>query len=265
MYKIIAVALYVGFIGPACAWSLPTDATCKSVVPGSPQHYNNTTALRAEEVIDLTLSTCLVQKNARGNAGRRLVQTARLDSGPSALSWPRLQNSRTELDDVAAFYSERLMLDPTDDDAYFRRGIAHFYAGSVSDAIADIERAHELDPSYPYYAVWLQIIDARNGVLDHLAEEVSHLDMTKWPAPIIRLLLSQMAAWAVLVAAADPDTTVQAGQICEANFYIGQLELRKSSMKEAEHRFRLAALGCPQDFVEGPAARAELKALGAER
>ncbi|HLH96092.1 MAG TPA: hypothetical protein VKW08_13345 [Xanthobacteraceae bacterium] len=260
MNKIMFVALYIGLAGPPAAWSLPTDETCKSVAFGSSQPFNNALELIAHEAVGLVPSACPLQKSGRGH-----IQAARLDGGPSGLGWPRLQGSRTEYDDVIASYNQRLMLDPRDDDAYFRRGIANFYAGSIGESIADIEKAHELDPSYPYYPMWLGIIGGRSGMPSHLAEEVSHLDMTKWPAPIIRLLLGQLAVSAVLAAADDPDTTVQAGQICEANFYIGQLDMLKSSVKEAEHRFRLAAIGCPQDFVEGPAARAELKALGAGR
>ena len=85
--------------------------------------------------------------------------------------------------------------------------------------------------------------------------------MTKWPAPIIRMFLGQTMAPEVLAAAADPDRETQRGQICEANFYIGQLALQRNATEEAERLFRLAAADCPRDFVEGPAASAELSSV----
>ena len=265
MYKIIVAALYVGLAGPAAAWSFPTCAICKLVALDAQHGSGNAKGSCSEGSSDVTPLACLIGKIAGADEQRRLVQTARLDRSPSTLSRSGPQKSQTELDDLVAYYTQQLIFDPKDDDAYFHRGIAKFYGGSASDAIADIGKAYELDPAYPYYAVWLQIIQARSGIPSHLAEDVSHVDMTKWPAPVIKLLLGQMAGRAVLAAATDPDTAIQMGQVCEANFYIGQLEMLKNSRREAERWFRLAALGCPQDFVEGPAARAELRALGAWR
>jgi lipoprotein NlpI len=51
------------------------------------------------------------------------------------------------------------------------------------------------------------------------------------------------------------------GQVCEAAFYVGQLALQQNAIQEATRRFHLAATDCPRDFVEGPAASAELAAL----
>ncbi len=192
-----------------------------------------------------------------------LVEMARLDPKDFKPGNTRLgDNGRSDLDRLIARYNETLMLDPNDDDAYFRRGIANFYAGAFAKARADIGKASELDPQYPYYALWLHIIDRRVELPSRLAQAVARFDMTKWPAPIIRLFLDQTSAPAVLAAAADPDGPTLRGQVCEANFYIGQLALQRNAASEATYRFRLAALDCPNDFVEGPAASAELIALG---
>lgn len=87
--------------------------------------------------------------------------------------------------------------------------------------------------------------------------------MTVWPAPVIRLFMDQMTPDAVLAAADDPDATKKKAQVCEANFYSGELSLTKGSKDEATRLFRLAASDCPHSISAWDAANAELKALGA--
>ncbi len=98
---------------------------------------------------------------------------------------------RSDLGRSIARYSKIIMLDPKDDDAYFRRGIANFYAGSLPKALADISQASELDPKYAYYALWHDIIDKRSNRASRLAPATAQFDMTKWPAPLVRLFLGQ--------------------------------------------------------------------------
>jgi lipoprotein NlpI len=79
------------------------------------------------------------------------------------------------------------------------------------------------------------------------------------------MFLGQMTPAAVLAAADDPDDTKKMGQVCEANFYSGELALRTGAKDEATRLLRLAASDCPHGFIEWSAADAELKALGAAR
>jgi lipoprotein NlpI len=159
-------------------------------------------------------------------------------------------------------YSKIIKHDPADDDAYFRRGIAYFYEGLPFKARTDIRMARKLDPDYAYYAIWLDIVNHRSHRESHLAQVAARLDMTQWPSPVIRLFLGQLDPDAVFSAAADESETIEKEQMCEANFYVGELALRQGTTDEAERRFQAAASDCPPDFVEGPAARAELHALG---
>ncbi len=159
-------------------------------------------------------------------------------------------------------FSELIKQDPMDDDAYFRRGITYFYAGFPRRALADLQMASHLDPDYPYYPLWLDIVDRRAHQTSGLAEAASRMDMGTWPSPVIRLFLGQLSAGAVLSVARGSDTAKKKMQMCEANFYIGVLTLQQGAKDEAAHRFQRAAADCPLDFVEAPAARAELKALG---
>ena len=124
-------------------------------------------------------------------------------------------------------------------------------------------QASELDPKYAYYALWLDIVDSATDCRAVWQQATAQIDMTKWPAPVIRLFLGQLTPAAVLAAADDPDPTTKKGQVCEANFYSGELALRRSAKDEAARLFRLAASDCPKSFTEWGAANAELKALGA--
>ena len=82
-------------------------------------------------------------------------------------------------------------------------------------------------------------------------------------APVVRLLLGQLTPEALLAAADNPDPATKTNQVCEANFYSGELALSKGAKDDATRLFKLAADGCPKNYIEWSAATLELKALGA--
>src|ERR1700722_5759274 len=108
---------------------------------------------------------------------------------------------RPQPDREVKHYTRIIMLNSNNDDAYFRRGIANLYAGALPRALSDMTHATELDPSYAYYAVWLDILSKRDHQASRFPQPPSHIDMTKWPAPIVRMFLGQVTPAAVLVAA----------------------------------------------------------------
>lgn len=146
--------------------------------------------------------------------------------------------------------------------AFLSRGLANLYSGSLAKAVPDIERAVEFNPKFAYNALWREIVDKRSNRPSRLSQAVTQIDMARWPAPIVRLYLGQMTAAQVFDAARDSDAQTQAGHVCEANFYAGQIALQRRDTALVTRLFRLAADGCPKDFAEWSAARAELTALG---
>ena len=84
------------------------------------------------------------------------------------------------------------------------------------------------------------------------------LDMSAWPAPVIRLFLGESNAEQAFAAAFDADPKTRQAQTCEANFYSGEFALMNKNRKEAQRLFKLAADQCPPSFVESTAAVAEL-------
>ena len=161
-------------------------------------------------------------------------------------------------------YDEAIRLDPKESGAYLNRGLANLYLGSLPKALADLNQASVLDPKFAHAALWREILDRRSNLPSRLAEAITQIDMTKWPAPIIRLYLGQTAPEAVLDAARDPNADTKREQLCEANFYLGELALQRGTKDEAVRLFGLAAAGCRKNANVWADANAELRALGAQ-
>jgi lipoprotein NlpI len=169
-----------------------------------------------------------------------------------------------DYDRAIADYSEAIRINPKNGSAYLSRAVANLYAGALPKALADVTQVSALSPKSSYAALWLDIVGQRNDVPSNLQQTVANLDMTAWPAPVIRLFLGQMTPAAVLAAADDPDAVKKKRQLCEANFYSGELALRQHAKDGATRLFRITASDCPNTFI-GRAANGELKALGVMR
>jgi tetratricopeptide (TPR) repeat protein len=160
-----------------------------------------------------------------------------------------------------ADYTQAIALDPKFATAYYGRGLAKIYAGTPADAAADLAMSVQLNPKFPYGPIWLEIADMRSRLPGQLKEATGQIDMTKWPAPVIRFYLGELSPADIFVAADDANATTKRGQMCEANFYAGELALQKGNKDDAARLFKLAAADCPKTFDEFGAANAELKAL----
>jgi lipoprotein NlpI len=171
-------------------------------------------------------------------------------------------SEKGDFDRAISDYSEAVRLSPKNDVYYARRGRAYFYSGNLAKALADMSQAAELDPTDANEALWLEIVGQRSGATSRLSQATAKIDMTQWPAPMIRMFLGQLTPAAALAAADDPDPKKKKSQVCKANFYSGELSLNKGLKDEAIRLFRLAARDCPSDATEFTAARRELKALG---
>ena len=87
--------------------------------------------------------------------------------------------------------------------------------------------------------------------------------MKAWPAPVIRLCLGQLTPEVVLAAADDANPRMKEQQVCEANFYTGELALQQGKADEAKRLFALVAANCRKSLTVYANATAELNALGA--
>jgi tetratricopeptide (TPR) repeat protein len=159
-------------------------------------------------------------------------------------------------------FTKSIKLDAEDANIYFNRGLAYYVVGGrTADAAADFKKATELNPTDAYAAIWRDLAERRGNAPGHLAEAAKRLDMTAWPAPVIRHFLGESTAEQTFGAAIDTDPRIKLSQTCEANFYSGELALLKKNKKEAQRLLKLAADECPPSFVESTAAIAELISL----
>jgi lipoprotein NlpI len=170
--------------------------------------------------------------------------------------------SKGEFDRAMTDFNEAIRVAPKNALAFRARGWASLYGGSVPSALADLEQASALDPKNAYAALWLDIAVKRSGLPSRLPQAILQIDLTKWPAPLIRLFIGELTPAAALAAADDADLDKKKGQVCDANYFSGELALQQGAKDEAARLFRLAASDCPHASFEWESAQAELKALG---
>jgi tetratricopeptide (TPR) repeat protein len=201
------------------------------------------------------------RKGALDRALADLNESIRLDPNYAAAYFTRGSVSYALGNNIAALanFTKSIELAPDDAAAYFNRGLAYFFIGGrIADAEADFKKAAALNPKDAYAALWLDLAQRRNNVPSHLAEAAKELDMTVWPAPVIRHFLGEFSAAQTLSAAFDTDPNRRLGQTCEANFYSGEFALLKKDRKEAQRLLQLASKECPLGFIESTGAIAEL-------
>jgi lipoprotein NlpI len=174
-------------------------------------------------------------------------------------------HAKQDYDRAMVDYNEAIKVNPKTDFGYLHRGFAYLYSGALDKALADVSQASEFDQKSGTLALWVDIVRQRNNLPSRLPQAISKIDMTAWPAPVIRLYLGQLTPAALLAAANDPDASKKKGRVCDANFYSGQLAFRRGTKDEAVRLFQLAARDCPKTSHEWLAANAELKALGLAR
>jgi lipoprotein NlpI len=188
-------------------------------------------------------------------------QTIRLDPNYALAYFTRgrlsymLGNGPAAIED----FSKAIKLNANEATSYFNRGVAYYVVGGRNaDAEADFRKAAEINPRDAYAALWRDLAERRNNAPSHLAEATKQLDMTTWPAPVIRHFLGELTVEQTSGAALDTDPNTKSAQTCEANFYSGEFALLKKNKREAQRLLKLAANTCPPSFVESTAALAEL-------
>jgi len=75
-------------------------------------------------------------------------------------------------------------------------------------------------------------------------------DLKNWPGPIVNLFLGNGAQEAVFAAATQGEADAIGGQVCEANFYVGEWLLQHHDLSGAKPLISKAASDCPTNFIE---------------
>ena len=157
--------------------------------------------------------------DAKGDLDRAIAdydQTIRIDPKNTraytvrGVAWA----AKGDLDRAIADYDQAIRLEPKNSSWYFHRGLSNLYAGALPTALADLNQASELNPRHADAALWLDIVNRRSHLPSRLAEAAKQINMTWWPAPVIRLYLGQLTPEALLAAADDANPRARNGHGC---------------------------------------------------
>ena len=119
---------------------------------------------------------------------------------------------RHDFDRAISDYTEVIRQYPKYVPGYANRGRAFLFKGSLARAHADFEQALQHDPKDAYAALWLDLTERRDNLPSDLLEHATQLDMTAWPAPVVKLFLRGLSADALFAAAADAKPNIARGQ-----------------------------------------------------
>jgi tetratricopeptide (TPR) repeat protein len=164
-------------------------------------------------------------------------------------------------------YNESIHLNSNDTIAYFNRADSYFAQSNLKAATADFEHAIAAAPSSSAAvtaALFLHVIMKRQGQDDtqQLARVAAAADLSKWPGPMLKLVLGKATANEVMAAAATGVSAWQRWQVCEANYFIGEDALLHHQRTTALAHLKAARDSCPKSDTGYTAALAELKRIG---
>lgn len=159
--------------------------------------------------------------------------------------------SKGDYDKAIADYGEGIRLNPQDASAFNKRGNARFIKGEFSSAAADFAEAQRLWPDI-YHAIMLYLARGRSGseAGEELALNTNGMDGRKWPTPLVALYLDKAKPASIISQAAVPDPKTRKGQLCEANFHLGEWHLLRGKKQQASEYFIHARNDCPKDYFE---------------
>ena len=154
-------------------------------------------------------------------------------------------------------------LDETSSAAFGVRASVRFKTGDFTGSAADFARAWRTDPentgiAKPYVPLWHYLTLAKSdakAARAALGENVIQIDQANWPYPVARMMLGQLTP-AQLVAMAK-----SADERCEAQFYIGEVQLLRGDKAAARTAFESTITSCPKTFIEFSGATVELARL----
>jgi tetratricopeptide (TPR) repeat protein len=144
---------------------------------------------------------------------------------------------------------------------YDLRGINNLYGGSLERARADFEKAASLAPTNVRAALFLDLADRRAKRPSRLAQAVPRLDMSGWPAPVVRVFLGQATPDSAVAAAREADAASLPIRLCEAYYFNAELALLGGSKDEARRLYGLSLHACPT-FQTRAILKAAIRALG---
>ena len=168
-----------------------------------------------------------------------------------------------DMDKAMTQANAAIAADKASGDAYRVRGNIEFARQQWANAADDYKKASELQPEGAYPAIWHFLAVARGGG-DGKAElqaALAALTSADWPVPAGLMYIGKETPQQLL-ADANSTSDYRARELkCEANFYIGQLDLLAGRAAEAREDFRRSVETGVEGFLEFRQAKIELKNL----
>jgi lipoprotein NlpI len=171
-----------------------------------------------------------------------------------------VHSNKLQYDRAIQDFDQALKLDPDNENVFQNRGVAHFNLGHYTEASRDFKESLHEKPDHPYAALWLFVARKRMGEdgLAELKSEAEDHDLDRWPGPLLAYYLGSLSLADVERAAEDQDPKVKGWNLCELNFYVGEMEVEAKNDAAARASFEKAVAQCPPNFIEYKGARAEL-------
>jgi lipoprotein NlpI len=161
-------------------------------------------------------------------------------------------------------FDAALKLAPDNVSVLDNRGFTELFSAHYSEAASDFAHAMTLQPAYPYRVLWLDLARRKAGQAhaEELSRNRARLNLTAWPAPLIRLYDGQATGEEVRAAAGlGPTAKAQTDRACEFAFYMGELSLAGGDRTMARAELQKAAMTCPHSYLEYGGAVRELSGL----
>ena len=152
--------------------------------------------------------------------------------------------------------------------AYRIRGLAQLYSGRAKAAADDFASAVRLDPADVLGTIWLHVARVRSGSQDaqEFRANIGRVDRRVWPGPLADVLTGASTPEQVGdIAMANSGDKSKMERVCDAQVYLGLLQLAAGDKNEAGKLFRAAVADCPtagSQAIEPTVAKLELKRLG---
>jgi uncharacterized caspase-like protein/lipoprotein NlpI len=143
--------------------------------------------------------------------------------------------------------------------------MASYLAGKFERTVTMAERGIEDDPSYPYYYIWKALGERAKGDKDAatatIAQGMAAIGKKDWPVPLMQYLAGQIPESRMRSLAASNDAKVQTQQLCETNFYVGEIAYLAGDKAAARSAMQAAIATRVYPYLELAAAKARLAQL----
>jgi lipoprotein NlpI len=170
-----------------------------------------------------------------------------------------LQTGKTS--QAMADFDEAIRRAPKDFAGYYGRWLADYKLGRLSAGIADLQTILSLQPNKPYVVLQLHLAHLREKTPDQpeFLANAAKLELDKWPGSIVLFYQGKTRQDEVFAAAASAEAAKHLGQICEADYYVGEYLVTTRKQDEGRRLLAAARDNCPADMDEYLLARLSLE------